>query len=136
MVREAEEHADEDKAAHEAAQLRNQADSMVYGMERNLKDWGEKIGDDDRQAIESAMADVKKALESGDSQEIKSALERLETASHKMSEAMYREAASAGAADASDGGAQAEEAEEPAQDGEVVDAEFEVEEEEKPDDGK
>ena len=133
MVQDAEEHAEEDQKAREAAQLRNQADTMVYGMERNLKELGDKIGEEDKKSIEEAISEVKKALESDNADDIKSALDRLETASHKMSEAMYQQAAT----DSAEGQQAPEEGAAPEQDaeeGEVVDAEFEVEDEEK--DGK
>ena len=132
MVREAEEHQEEDRQAREFAQLRNQADTMVYGMERNLKEWGDKVSPDNRRAVEDAIKDVKKALESNQHDDLKSALERLEKASHKISEAMYHhasaDAAGAGGPDAAGatGGQTASGGGEP-QVGVVVDAEFEVE---------
>jgi len=133
MVRDAEEHQEEDKRAHEAAQLRNKADSMVYGMERNLKEWGDKVAPEDRRAVEDAMADVRKALESNESSTIQSALDRLEKASQKIGEAMYRQASAqrASAADAGSAGpssgASGATAGGDAKEGEVVDAEYEVE---------
>jgi molecular chaperone DnaK len=131
MVRQAEEHAEEDKAARESAQVRNQADTMVYGLEHNLKEWGDKVSADDRKAVEDAIADVKKALESNITEDIKSALSRLESASHKVSEAIYRQAsASSGAGQAAGAGPEAAtpgQGPEAAQEGEIVDAEFEVE---------
>ncbi|MCX7045860.1 MAG: molecular chaperone DnaK [Candidatus Sumerlaeota bacterium] len=137
MVHAAEEHHEEDKQAREAAQLRNQADSMVYGLERNLKEWGDKVSPEDRRAVEDAMAEVKKVLDSKDSKAIKSALERLESASQKIGEAMYRNAsanqagAAGGAHEESPDSAKTSSKPENVQEGEVVDAEYEVEDEKK-----
>jgi len=133
MIKQAEEHAEEDKAARETAEVRNNADSMVNSMEKQLEELGDKIADDDKKNVEEAIEDVKKALESNDSEAIKSAADRLEAASHKISEAMYQQAAAEGAT--AEGAGEATEQAEPeaeeedATEGDVVDAEFEVEEE-------
>ena len=89
MMREAEAHSEEDKTRKEAIETRNQADQSVYTAERMLKDAGDKLQASDREAIESAIADVKKALESDDSAAITGAMERLTAAQHKAAEAMY-----------------------------------------------
>jgi molecular chaperone DnaK len=100
MAKEAEAHAGEDKERREAIEARNQLDSTVYNIEKMLKEHGDKISGDEKAAVESALADAKKALEGDDAAIIKSAQERLIAASHKLAEQMYKTAAPGG-----DGGA-------------------------------
>jgi molecular chaperone DnaK len=105
MMREAEEYADEDRARREAAEARNQAEGLVYQTEKFLADNAEKVGtlsDDLRSDVDTALADLKKALEGNDDAAIKSGTERLATASQALGAAMYAGAqpsdAAAGAA--------------------------------------
>ena len=93
MMREAESHADEDKARKETIEARNQADQAVYAAERMIRDAGDKLSAEDRAPIESAAADVRKALESEDDAAVKSAMEKLTAVQHKAAEAMYKQAA-------------------------------------------
>ena len=95
MMREAESHADEDKAHKEAIEARNQADQAVYAAERMMQEAGDKLSADDRAPIESAVADVRKALESEDDAALKSAMEVLTAVQHKAAEAMYKQASQA-----------------------------------------
>ncbi|HWK30444.1 MAG TPA: molecular chaperone DnaK, partial [Terriglobales bacterium] len=81
MAKEAEAHAGEDKERREAIEARNQLDSAVYNVEKMMKEHGDKISGDEKSALESALADAKKALEGDDAAIIKSAQERLMTAS-------------------------------------------------------
>jgi molecular chaperone DnaK len=90
MAKEAEAHASEDKAKREEIEARNQLDSMVYQVEKTLKEHGEKISGDERTQVETALADAKKALEGTDAAAMNSARERLTQASHKLAEAMYK----------------------------------------------
>ncbi len=90
MAKEAESHAAEDKAKREEIESRNQLDSMVYNIEKMLKEHGDKISGDERSNVESALADAKKALEGSDAAAMNSARERLTEASHKLAEAMYK----------------------------------------------
>jgi molecular chaperone DnaK len=92
MMREAESHADEDKARKEAIEARNQADQAVYAAERMMQEAGDKLSAEDRAPIESAVADVRKALESEDDAALKSAMEALTAVQHKAAEAMYKQA--------------------------------------------
>ncbi len=92
MMREAESHADEDKARKEAIEARNQADQAVYAAERMMQEAGDKLSADDRAPIEGAVADVRKALESEDDAALKSAMEALTAVQHKAAEAMYKQA--------------------------------------------
>jgi molecular chaperone DnaK len=93
MVSDAESHAEEDRQAREAADTRNRADQMVYQVEKTLRDTGGKVPEGERQETETAVAEVKRALERGDTGEIKAATERLEKASHRLAETIYREQA-------------------------------------------
>jgi molecular chaperone DnaK len=106
MVRDAEVHADEDKKRREAAEARNQLDSLVYQTEKNLADQGSAIDAEARSNIETALKDAKSALDGSDAAAMKSAFERLTQAQHKLAEAMYAKAARSGAGDAprDDGG--------------------------------
>ena len=97
MAKEAEAHAAEDKGKREEIEARNQLDSMVYNVEKMLKEHGDKIGGDDKSNVESALADAKKALEGSDASIMNSARERLTQASHKLAEAMYKSAQAQGA---------------------------------------
>jgi molecular chaperone DnaK len=90
MAKEAEAHSAEDKAKREEIEARNQLDSMVYQVEKMLKENGDKISGDEKGQVESALADAKKALEGTDAAAMNAAREKLTTASHKLAEAMYK----------------------------------------------
>jgi|HubBroStandDraft_2_1064218.scaffolds.fasta_scaffold38449_1 molecular chaperone DnaK len=91
MAKEAEAHAAEDKDKREEIEARNQLDSMVYNVEKMLKDGGEKVQASDKTEVEAALAEAKKTLEGTPSaQEMKTAHEKLTQASHKLAEAMYK----------------------------------------------
>ncbi len=92
MAKEAEAHSAEDKAKRDEIESRNQLDSMVYQIEKMLKEHGDKISGSERGDVENALADAKKALESGDAAQMKRAQENLTKASHKLAEAMYKQA--------------------------------------------
>jgi len=100
MAKDAEAHASEDKAKRDEVEARNQLDSMVYQIEKMLKEHGDKISGSERSDVESALADAKKALEGTDAAAMNSARERLTQASHKLAEAMYKSAQPSGAAQA------------------------------------
>jgi len=97
MVKEAEAHSDEDKRKREEIEARNRADSLVYQTEKMLNENRSKLSDSDVKSVEAAIADCKKALESGDVAAINRAADALTQASHKVAEAMYRSGAQAGA---------------------------------------
>src|SRR5207247_10724513 len=122
--KEAEANAAEDAKSREVIEARNQCDSLIYSTERTLRDHGDKVPAEDKQAIEAAMTDAREALKGDDLDRIKRAQEALTKASHKLAEVMYREAqASAqppGGQAASGDGAQANH--DPKSD--VIDAEF------------
>jgi molecular chaperone DnaK len=97
MAKEADAHAAEDKAQREAIDAKNQLDSMVYGVEKMLREQGDKISGSERGDVENAIADAKKALESGDKATMDKARETLTQASHKLAEHMYKAAQPQGA---------------------------------------
>ncbi len=123
MAKEADAHAAEDKEQREQIEARNALDSMVYNIEKMLKDSGEKVAAADKTDVEAALADAKKTLEGSPStSELKSANDRLTQASHKLAEAMYKATtASSSPSDAAPGGASTEE---PKKDEGVIDAEY------------
>ncbi len=93
MVKEAESHADEDKKVKEMTEIRNQADSMIYSVEKTLKEHGDKISDDEKKKVNDAVQNLKEKIEkNAEKEDIQKALEELTTASHKLSEIMYQEA--------------------------------------------
>jgi len=121
MAKDAEAHAAEDKEKREEVEARNGLDSMVYNVEKMLKDAGEKVSGSDKSDVESALEDAKKTLTgTPNSGELNAARERLTTASHKLAEALYK----ANAAAQSEPVAQAGSAEEPKKDEGVIDAEY------------
>ncbi|MDP7638531.1 MAG: molecular chaperone DnaK [Candidatus Hydrogenedentes bacterium] len=93
MVRDAESHAQEDKERKDTIETRNNADSLVYQTEKSVSEYGDKIGDEDKAAIEAAVAGLKTALEDEDDGAIEEAMKAVNEASHKLAEAMYAEAA-------------------------------------------
>ena len=125
MAKDAEAHAAEDKEAKEKIEARNQLDSMVYNVEKMLKDGGEKVAAADKTEVETALADAKTTLSGGDpsTTELNAAREVLTTASHKLAEALYKANAATGAP--TDGATAAEgTTEAPKQDEGVIDAEY------------
>ena len=138
MVKDSEQHADEDKKLREDVDAKNQGDAAVYQTEKLLKEHEDKINADSKSKIEGAIERLKEALKKEDADEIKSATEDLNQAWHAVSQEMYQQATAAGQGPAGapgpDGGAQApppgtEESQSP--EGEVIDAEFEVDDDDK-----
>ncbi len=89
MVKDAESHAEEDKAKKDEIEVRNQTDSLAYSTEQTLNELGDKVPADTRSEVEAALADAKKALEGTDIAAIKSASERLQQAGYKLAEIVY-----------------------------------------------
>jgi len=134
MQKEAELHAEEDKKAKEAIEIRNNADSLAYQCEKQLKELGDKIPADKKTEIEAAIEAVREALKGSDTDAIKSAYDTLQNKFQAVSEELYKAAsAQAGAAGAGPEGAAGPgpEAAKPKKEGDVVDAEFEVVDEDK-----
>src|SRR5262249_43085815 len=119
MVKDAEAHAEEDKKRKAGVEAKNHAEALVHSTEKALSEHGSKIGEPERNAIENAMADLKEALKSDDSEAITAKTNALAQASMKLGEAMYKQSAGAegGAAPGGDAGGEAKKED-------VVDAEF------------
>jgi molecular chaperone DnaK len=121
MVKDAEAHADEDKKRKALVEAKNHADSLVHATDKALAEHGSKVGEDERKAIENAMADLKEALKTDDAEAITSKTNALAQASMKLGEAMYKQSqdqqggpGDSGATGSTGGGAKED----------VVDAEF------------
>jgi molecular chaperone DnaK len=129
LVRDAEAHAEEDKRRKELIEARNQADSLVYSVEKNIKEFGDKVDAAEKTKIEEAIAKAKKALEGDDIDAIKKAQDELTNVSHKLAEAMYaKTAGSQGGPQAGAGGSSEQTGGQQAsgkKDDDVVDADFE-----------
>jgi len=89
MVREAESHAEEDRKRREGVELRNEADNLVFRTEKLISENADKISDDTRKPVEEAIAEVKSALEGDDNDRVKAAVEKLNTTSAALGQAMY-----------------------------------------------
>ena len=127
MKREAEENADADKLAKENADAINQADSLIFQTEKQLKEYGDKLPADKKQPIEDALAELKKAHEAKDIEGMKAGTEKLNTVFQAASQEMYQAQQEAGAQPGADAGASADGGDE------VTDVDFEevTEEDEK-----
>jgi molecular chaperone DnaK len=95
MVREAESHAEEDRKRREAVEMRNEADNLVFRTEKLLSENADKITDDVKKPVEEALAEVKTALEGTDDDAVKAAVEKLNTTSAALGQAMYAAAQAA-----------------------------------------
>jgi molecular chaperone DnaK len=98
MNKEAELHAEEDRHYKEEVEVKNRADSLVYSVEKTLKENREKISEADAKNIEAAVEEAKKAIQEGKMETINATVERLTQGSHKLAEAMYKQQAGAAAA--------------------------------------
>lgn len=140
MVKDAEVHAEEDKKKREVIDTKNQADQMIYSLEKLLKENKDKIGEDETKKIQIEIENTKKAIESEDLEQIKKAIESLSQASHKLTEMMYQQAAQQQQAQQTNAQQEAQsnsesqttdkETSESGSDGEVIDAEV-IDEEKK-----
>ena len=130
MARDAEEHAAEDKAKREAVEVKNGADGLAYNTEKTLKEHGDKVDDAAKEEINAALEELKKVKDGDDLEAIKAAMEKLQEASHKIAEALYKAQQAeqqAGAADGEPAGEpQAEEEKPDEKKGDVIDADYEV----------
>ena len=131
MQRDAEAHAEEDKKVKESAEVRNTADNLAYQCEKQLKELGEKIPGNVKAEIEAKIATVRETLKGNDTDAIKTAYTELQNKFQAASEELYKNAAASGAGAQPEGASQAGAAEAPKKDGDVVDAEFEVVDENK-----
>jgi molecular chaperone DnaK len=116
MVKDAEAHAEEDKKRKAAVEAKNHADALVHSTEKALAEHGAKVGEGERRAIETALADLKEALKGDNADAITAKMNALAQISMKLGEAMYKQAESPADAEAGGGGASKKD--------DVVDAEF------------
>ncbi len=121
MIKDAEAHADEDRKFNELITARNQGDQMIHGVEKSLKDLASEVQDDEKTAIETAIAELREALKGSDKDAITAKTEALAAASGKLAERAYAKAGAAGGAPGAESGAGAAPG---GGDGDVVDAEF------------
>ncbi len=121
MVKDAESHAEEDKKHKDEIEVRNQTDSLCYSTEQTLKDLGDKAPADVKSEVEAAVADAKKALDGTDTEAIKAAGERLQNAGHKLAEIVYSDTNEQASGTSGASGAQAT-----GNTDDVVDADYEV----------
>jgi molecular chaperone DnaK len=131
MVKEAEEHGDEDKRKRALAEAKNNADNLIYSTEKSLREIGDKIDSGDRKRIEDAITNLKKVIDGEDVNAIQSATEALTQASYKLAEAVYARTSqqqAQGQNSGADQGGQQSSSGSQAKSGdeEVVDADYEV----------
>jgi molecular chaperone DnaK len=119
-VKDAEAHSAEDKARRATVEAKNQGEALVHSAEKSLKDYGDKVSAADKGAIETAIADLKSALEGDNADAIKEKTNALAQASMKLGEAMYAASQAGGAAPGGDDAAGGD-----AKNEDVVDADFE-----------
>ena len=124
MVQDAEKHATEDQARKEAAEARNQGESLVHATEKNLTEYGDKVSEEDKAAIETTIADLRTSLEGDNVEDIKAKTEALSQAAMKLGEAMYAAEQAESSTEGAPEGADAGDASSAAGD-DVVDADFE-----------
>ncbi len=98
MVKDAEAHAAEDKKMHEQVDSKNKAEQLIYATEKSLKDYGDKVSDDEKKKIEAAIAKLKEKVKSENTEEINRGVEELSQVAHKLAEEMYKNASAAGGA--------------------------------------
>ncbi len=126
MQKDAEAHADEDKKKRGLVEARNEAESRSYQLEKLIKEQGDNLKDSDKESLEQAIAKVREAAKGEDVEAIKSAIGELETASHAMSEALYKSTGEAASAAGAPEGSPNAATEESTADEDAIDAEFEV----------
>ncbi|HOQ31330.1 MAG TPA: molecular chaperone DnaK [Candidatus Hydrogenedens sp.] len=95
MVKDAEQHAEEDKRRRKEIEVRNNADSLLYSTEKLLKEYGDKVSASEKSDVESALEELRKALAGDRIEDIESAMNKVTSTTHKLSEAMYRAATQA-----------------------------------------
>ncbi len=130
MVKDAEAHAEEDKKFHEQVNARNQADGLIHATQKSIEELGDKVSDEERSSAEAAIADLKQALEGDDVEDITAKTQKLGEVSGQIAQRAYEEAQKE--SEAAAGSAQPDGENASADEGEVVDADFEeVKEDEK-----
>jgi molecular chaperone DnaK len=124
MVKDAEAHAEEDRKRREEAEIRNNADSLVYQTEKVLREQGDNVPTEEKAAVEGPLADLKKALDGNDPAAIKTASETLMSASQAFSQKLYEAAARDANAAGTSASGQTDNGSGSVDDSEIVDAEI------------
>ena len=129
MVKDAEEFADQDKKKKDEVEVKNQADTLVYSVEKSLKDYGDKVTQDEKLKIEQKLNDLKEAIKGSDVERIKKEMEELSKIAHKLAEEVYKAAQAKQTqqqqqAQAQPGDSKTEEPKKKAGADDVIDAEF------------
>jgi molecular chaperone DnaK len=124
MIRDAESHASDDRTRRELVEKHNALDSLIYQAEKTLAENAEKIPDDQKQAVESAIAEARKDLDSQDAAKLDAARQHVERSLHKVAETLYKAEPPGGEAGAQPGGPQPGAGASPSGDEDVVDAEY------------
>ena len=127
MINDAEQFADEDKVKREAVEVKNQAETLIYSTEKSVDELGEKLPEEDKTKIEACCEQLKKSIEIDDVDAIKSDIEALTQAAHKMAEILYSQQAEHQGGEAEDGSGDTPASEEKSgkEDDDIVDADFE-----------
>ncbi len=127
MINDAEQFADEDKVKRESVEVKNQAETLIYSTEKSVDELGEKLPEEDKTKIEACCEQLKKSIETDDVDAIKSDIEALTQASHKMAEILYSQQAEQQGGEAGDGSGDTPASEEKSgkEDDDIVDADFE-----------
>lgn len=125
MIKDAEEHAEEDKKRKEVIETKNQADSLIHATEKSLKEYGDKVSEAEKKAIEDSVNDLKKSLEGENVGEIKEKVKTLTEASMKLGEAIYKAQQASEAAAAGQASSPEQQTSDKKDDEKVVDADFE-----------
>ncbi|MFQ6067786.1 MAG: molecular chaperone DnaK, partial [bacterium] len=129
MVKEAEQHAEEDRKKREKIEAQNQADNIIYATEKALKEHGGKVSDTDKKNIQAAIEDLRKAKDSGNVEEIRDKIKKLSEVAQKLGQAVYEEAAKEQAREEpKQKGEAGKEKKEKKEGKDVTDADYEVEE--------
>jgi molecular chaperone DnaK len=124
MVQDAAAHAEEDKRAHDLVSARNDCDGMIHATRKALKEYGDKIGADDKDKIEAAIKEAEEAIKSDDKERIEAKAQALASASQKLGEAMYAQQAAGGQPGPQPGNGGEGSSNGKASEADVVDAEF------------
>jgi molecular chaperone DnaK len=128
MIKDAKSHSEEDKKFKEMAELRNQADGLIHGCEKSIKDLAAEMSEDEKKGIETAISELKEAIQGTDKAQIEDRLKVLSDASAKLSERVYAKKSAEGQAQQADSAQH--ESTKPTEES-VVDAEFEEVKEDK-----
>jgi molecular chaperone DnaK len=122
MIREAELHAEEDRRRQEEVEVRNQADNLIYTVEKNLRESGDKLSSETRAQVENALNALREAMNKDDIADIRRKMDDLQNASHAMAQELYQKTAKSEASASSQAGS----SNETTQDENVVDADYRV----------